>query len=124
MIKNILFLVVSFFTLQAFAGDGDKIAAAIQNSNTNELAAFFNSSIELTTPASSGIKTKDQAKIILDNFFKNNEPTKAILAHETSGSSNVMIVISLVTKNGTYRITIIGTQKQGVGLVINELKIQ
>jgi hypothetical protein len=124
MIKNILLLVVSVFSHQAFAGDGDKITTAIQNSNTIELSAFFNSSIELTTPASSGIKTKDQAKIILDNFFKNNVPTKAILAHETSGSSNIMIVISLVTKNGTFRITIIGTQKQGTGLVINEFKIQ
>ncbi|MEX0598067.1 MAG: DUF4783 domain-containing protein, partial [Candidatus Paceibacterota bacterium] len=88
------------------------------------LSTYFNSSIELTTPASTGIKTKDQAKIILDNFFKNNQPTKGIVAHETSGSSNIMIVISLITKNGTYRITVIGNQKLNGGLVINEMKIQ
>jgi hypothetical protein len=124
MIKSLLILTFSLITHIAIAGDGDKIAQALQSANINDLSSYFNSSIELTTPASSGIKTKDQAKIILDNFFKNNQPTKAIVAHETSGSSNVMIVISLITKNGTYRITIIGTQKTNGGLVINEMKIQ
>ncbi|MDP2174366.1 MAG: DUF4783 domain-containing protein [Bacteroidota bacterium] len=124
MIKSILILIFSLVTHIAFAGDGKNIASAIQNANTNELSTYFNSSVELTTPASSGIKTRDQAKIILDNFFKNNIPVKATIAHETSGSSNIMIVISLVTKNGTYRITIIGTQKVGSALVINEIKIQ
>ncbi len=106
----------------ANASESARIANAIQTANTVELSLMFNSSIELVTPASSGVNTKDQAKIVLDNFFKNHPPVKATVTHETNGTTNSMIVISLVTKNGTFRISVSGTYKAGTFL-INEFKI-
>lgn len=104
------------------AGESERIAIAIQNGNTADLALMFNSSIELVTPASSGVNTKEQAKIVLDNFFKNHPPVKATVTHETNGTTNSMIVISLVTKNGTYRVSVSGTYKGG-SFLISEFKI-
>jgi hypothetical protein len=122
MIKNIVIALVSIMFQSAYAGDGEKIASLIQAGNSMELSNMFNSSIELVTPASSGVNTKEQARMVLDNFFRNNTPVKANVTHETSGTSNSMIVVSLVTKNGTYRISIVGTHKNG-SFMINEFKI-
>jgi hypothetical protein len=110
-------------TLSIYAGnESDKIALAIQNSNTTELSNMFNTSIELVTPGSSGITNRDQARIVLENFFRNNVPVKATVTHETNGTTNSMVVINLITKNGTFRISIVGTNKGGT-FVINEFKI-
>ena len=122
MTKNLLFALFSSLSAIAYAGEGEKIASAIQTANTIELSGMFNSSIELVTPASSGVNTREQARVVLDNFFRNNTPVKATLTHETSGTSNSMIVISLVTKTGTFRISVIGFYRNG-NLLINEFKI-
>lgn len=109
--------------LNVFAGsEGDKIASAIQAANSGDLSNMFNSSIELQTPASTGVSSREQARIVLDNFFRNNVPLKATLMHETSGTTNGMYVISLQTRSGTYRISITGTFKSGLFL-INEFRI-
>ena len=120
--KTILLSIIAKYAFTAKASESTRIANAIQTANTAELIQMFNSSIELVTPASSGVNTKEQAKIVLDNFFKNHPPVKATVTHETNGTTNSMIVISLVTKNGTFRISVSGTYKAGTFL-INEFKI-
>ncbi len=122
MIRNIVIALFAIVSQSAFAGDGEKIAQLIQGGNSAELSAMFNSSIELVTPGSSGVNTREQARMVLDNFFRNNTPVKATLAHETTGTSNSMIVVSLVTKTGSFRISIVGTHKNG-SFIINEFKI-
>jgi len=122
MIRNLVIALSSIFSQVAYAGEGEKIANLIQSANSYELANMFNTSIELVTPASSGVNTKEQARMVLDNFFRNNPPVKASVTHETIGTSNSMIVISLVTKTGTFRISIVGAYKNG-NFVINEFKI-
>lgn len=122
MMKSIFLSVFALLAFKANASESARIATAIQNANTTELVSMFNSSIELVTPASSGVNTKEQAKIVLDNFFRNHPPVKATVTHETNGTTNSMIVISLVTKDGTYRISVSGTYKGG-SFLINEFKI-
>src|SRR5690349_21280303 len=122
MIRSLVIMLFALGSHAAYAGEGEKIAGLIQNGNSSELSTMFNSSIELVTPASSGVNTKEQARMVLDNFFRNNAPVKATVTHETAGTSNSMIVVSLVTKTGTYRISIVGAYKNGVFL-INEFKI-
>jgi hypothetical protein len=123
MIRYFLILFLSLAATHAKAAtEGEKIAQAIQNSNSGELAAMFNSSIEMVTPSSSGIMAKEQARIVLDNFFKNNPPVKATVLHETTGTTNSMIVINLQTSKGNYRISVSGTLKGG-NFVIHQFRI-
>ena len=107
----------------SYAGNGEKIAFALQNGNTFELASMFNSSIELVTPTASNVYAREQAKIVLDNFFKVNAPIKATMSHETNGSQSAMLIFDLVTKNGNYRVTIVANTNNGA-FIINEFKIQ
>jgi len=123
MLKSFILAFVSFLATFTYAGNGDKIASALQSGNTAELAAMFNSSIELVMPSTSNVYAKDQAKIVLDNFFKTNTPSKATLSHETNGSQSAMLIFDLVTKNGNYRVTIVANTGNS-GFVINEFKIQ
>ena len=123
MLKSFTLAILTFFTAFAHAGNGDKIATALQSGNTTELAAMFNSSIELVMPSTSNVYAKDQAKIVLDNFFKTNTPSKATLSHETNGSQSAMLIFDLVTKNGNFRVTIVANTGNS-GFVINEFKIQ
>ena len=123
MLKNLTLALAILFSVQLFAGNGDKVATAIQNSNTTELATMFHSSIELVTPTVSNVYSKDQAKVVLDNFFKQNEPTKASVSHETNGSNTSMIIIDLTTKTGSFRVTVVANTSGG-GFVINQFKIQ
>lgn len=120
--KAVLITLFSILTIGVYAGEGTKIANAIQSSNTNELATMFNTSIELVTPGTSGVHSKDQAKIVLDNFFTTHQPVKATVTHETNGTTNSMIVIQLQTKSGNYRISVSGTYN-GKNFIINEFKI-
>jgi len=123
MSKLILFMSFILASFSVQAKEGDKIAIILKNANVSELSVMFNGSIELTTPQASGLSSKNQAIIILENFFKSNVPTNAVVLHETSGSTNSMIVLNLTTKNGQYRVTIKGEYKVGLGFVINEFKI-
>ena len=124
MVKSFIIIAIALLGSNAVkaANESSRVAQAIQTANTAELVNMFNSSIELLTPSASGISTKEQAKIVLDNFFKNNTPLKATVTHETSGTTNTMFVISLTTKTGTYRVSVVGSLKGGTFL-INEFKI-
>jgi len=124
MVKSFIIIAIALMGSNALkaANESSRVAQAIQTANTAELVNMFNSSIELLTPSSSGISTKEQAKIVLDNFFRNNTPVKATVAHETSGTTNTMFVISLTTKTGTYRVSVVGSLKGGT-FIINEFKI-
>ncbi len=123
MIKSLFIVLISLLNPTVHTGsESERIAMAIQNGNTADLALMFNSSIELVTPNSSGISTREQARLVLDNFFKNNPPVKANVTHETSGTTNSMLVIQLITKTGNFRVSVVGSSKGGV-FMINEFKI-
>lgn len=123
MIKILSLAIISLLSLSVYANSPQKINTALQNGNSTELAEVFNNSIELTMPNTSGVYAKEQARLVIDNFFKANSPSKCTLSHETSGASSSMLVYELVTKNGTFRVSLV-VNISGGGFVINELKIQ
>lgn len=123
MTKLLFIAFISFFSLSVCANTPQKINTALQNGNSTELAEVFNNSIELTMPNTSGVYAKEQARLVIDNFFKANSPSKCTLSHETSGATSSMLVYELVTKNGAFRVSLV-VNISGGGFVINELKIQ
>lgn len=123
MFKVVLISLITSVTTMVNIGTAEKVTAALQTGNTVELAAMFNTSIELVTPSTSNVYAKDQAKIVLDNFFKQHVPVKAVLTHQTNGSQSSMFIYDLSTKSGNFRVTIHANTANG-GFVINEFKIQ
>ncbi|MBC7425371.1 MAG: DUF4783 domain-containing protein [Bacteroidia bacterium] len=120
-----LLSVCALSSIAGVNGDNtDKIAAAFKKGNADEVAAFFNSSIDLTVPTGTGVYSKEQAKMILSKFFTTNVPSSAKVIHKgTSGSGANYAVIELETSGGTYRVNVLMKQEGGT-YMIRELKIE
>lgn len=114
-------LLGSLFSVQP---DSDKMVRLFSQGKSGDIAAYFSSSIQLTTPGKEGVYSRSQAKMILSDFFETNEPTQAAL-HSKGNSDNgaQYIVLNLKTTGGSYKVNIFyrGTGSQ---VKIHELKIE
>ncbi len=82
------------------------INEAIKNSNSFELAKYFSNSLELILPNNSGTYSKNQAEIIIKNFFNNNKAKSYSITQEGKKSSNQKFVIAdyITTNNIKFRV--------------------
>ena len=104
--------------------DTDNIVKMFSAGNSNDISAYFNPSIQLTTPGKEGVYSKAQAKMILSDFFENNGPTGAKLKSKGNSDNGAQFVtIDLTTSSNNYKVNIFyrGT---GPKLKIHELKIE
>ena len=72
----ILTTLLAFTLLTGIAENKDvpvDIFKAVEQGNSEDLSYFFNQSINLSIMDKSGLYSKKQAEIILDNFFTENE---------------------------------------------------
>lgn len=70
-----------------------KIAQAIQIANANDLARYFNNSIDLTIPGSEGTYSKVQAEQILKSFFTKYPPVSFSINHKGNSNDGSMYAI-------------------------------
>ncbi len=81
------------------------VTEAIRKGNSSELAAFFNSSIDLTVQGKEGTFSKAQAEQIVKEFFLKNTPKSFNIKHQGNSSDGSNYVIgTLVTNNGNFRV--------------------
>ena len=128
--KTVRNISILFITL-AFAGSTllhsndipGNIVNAIKNGNAKELAGYFNSSIELTLLSKEDIYSKEQAEIILKNFFQTHVPVSFTLLHEGGKESSKYAIGNLKTGNGNFRVTIL-LKSQNNQLYIHQLRIE
>lgn len=67
-------------------GVNESIAAAIKIGNSGELAKYFNSTVEIQIPGNEGTFSKNQAEMIMKEFFTKN--ASAGYSTNQQGSSN------------------------------------
>lgn len=72
--------------IQAPPGVIESISAAIKGANSGELAKFFNNTVEILIPGKEGTFSKNQAEMIMKDFFAKNPLTS--FATNQQGSSN------------------------------------
>jgi hypothetical protein len=78
---------------------------AFKSGNSIELAKFFNSSIELAFPGQEEIYSKQQAELIVKDFFAKHVPTNFVILHK--GGKEVQYAIgNLKTASQNYRVTL------------------
>lgn len=81
------------------------VADAIRKGSSTELAAYFNSSIDLTVQGKEGTFSKAQAEQIVKEFFLKNTPKSFNIKHQGNSSDGSNYVIgTLVTNNGNFRV--------------------
>ncbi|MBN2348440.1 MAG: DUF4783 domain-containing protein [Bacteroidales bacterium] len=125
--RNISILLVALafsFGANSISNDiPENIVSAIKSGNAKELAVYFNSSIELTLLSKEDIYSKEQAELILKNFFQTHVPNSFTLLHEGGKESSKYAIGKLKTSKGNFRVTIL-LKSQNNKLYIHQLRIE
>lgn len=106
-----LIIIFSFiFNLGSFTFNQEiprDITIAFKVGSAEELARYFNSTIELTIVDNEDVYSKVQAEQIVDNFFTNHYPKSFEIIHQGVKEETTFAIGKLVTFNGTFRVYIV-----------------
>ncbi len=101
-------ILLSGFTSSLLPEDiPEGIISAISKGSATNLAKYFNVNVELTINNNEEIYSKEQAELILKDFFSKNTPTSFDVLHKGGKEGSRYAIGNLVTSNGTFRITIL-----------------
>ncbi len=102
----------------------DDLCAHFKAANSKEIASSFSSTVDLIIIDEEDVYSKAQAEQILRSFFNKYPPVKSTVIHRLNTNPNFRYgAVSLVTKNGTFRVSITLKKTANV-FFITELKIE
>lgn len=81
------------------------IIASIQAGDADSLAMFFNQRVELSIPGFTAISSRNQAKMMLYTFFKNNKPTDFSLISQNQSNGGFFIVGTMSCADKWFRVS-------------------
>ncbi len=99
------------------------IANAIKQSNSQELVFYFNQTVNLTIEQTHGTFNKQQAEVLIHNFFQKNKTVDFVVLEEKTQTNFSYAIYKIGTeKNKTYTIYTVLHPLNGQQLV-TEMKI-
>ena len=101
----------------------DDVINAIKSGNATELSKYIDANIELSLPSKTDNYSRQQAVMILQDFFSNNGVKTFEVKHQGDNSDSQFCIGTLVTRSGNFRTTIFMTSKNGKQLV-KEIRFQ
>ena len=102
-----LLLWISPLVESGSASQIDPIISAIQGGSSSELARHFNPTISLNINGQQGEYSKNQAEIVLKDFFKKNPPIDFSLVFKNENQSSVSTYIGeYASGQGSYKVFI------------------
>jgi hypothetical protein len=94
------------------AGDiPQAVIDAIRSGNTTALSGYFNTSIELAILDQEDIYSKQQAELIIKEFFTKHVPSSFVILHKGGKEGSQYAIGNLTTSSGNYRVTLLIKQK-------------
>lgn len=83
-----------------------EISEAIRKGNTREIAKHFGANVDLNFPGNEGTFSRNQAQLILRNFFSRNAPASFTVQHQgASRDGSPYVIGNYRSRNGdTYRV--------------------
>ena len=101
-------ILLSGFITSFFPEDiPEGIITAIRTGSASNLAKYFNINVELTIDNNEEIYSKEQAELILKDFFSKNTPSAFDVLHKGGKEGSRYAIGNLTTSNGNFRITIL-----------------
>lgn len=106
--KKLILLLGAFIVLVSFksVNEMDSIISSFRNGNAGQLYAYFDKNIELSFPEKSGSYSKNQAKVIMSDFFSLHQVKRFEILHKGDNFSSQYFIGILYTKNGVFRTTV------------------
>jgi hypothetical protein len=122
--KNYLGIAVTLITLflSSFSPNYtiDDVLKAVRSGNASELAKYFDTRVDISLPDNSDNFSKNQAEMILRDFFANNPVKGFQVKHKGENNGSQFCIGVLQTKNGNFRMKIYMKQK-GNEQVVQEI---
>ncbi|MES2284636.1 MAG: DUF4783 domain-containing protein [Bacteroidota bacterium] len=103
--KAIILLVISIASLAFMSDIIDGISTAIRSGNPKNISKYFIENIDLKVIAQEDVYSKQQAEMILKDFFTKHPVKSYTVAHKSEPKAGSQYVIgTLETENGKFRI--------------------
>lgn len=94
-------------SVQTNYGNIDEISTALKDGSSRELVKFFDNSIELNLVNKQSDYSKNQAEIVMRDFFKKFPPNDFEIIHKGESTENIRYFIGKYESRGTnFRILI------------------
>ncbi len=113
-------LILSSFTLYLSIDD---VVTGLKNGDAAHIAKYFDNTVEITMPDKSNNYSKNQAEIVLKDFFATNGVKGFEVIHKGENPGSQYCIGTLVTKNGSFRTTVFMKQKSDKQ-VLQEIKFE
>jgi len=123
--KSIILLVIISITSFAFKADViDDIAGSIRSGNPKNISRFFIDNIDLKVIEQEDVYSKQQAEMILKDFFSKHPVKAYTVAHKSDPKNGSQYVIgTLETTNGKFR-TYFLIKTAGAQTLIQQFRIE
>ncbi|MCK5839982.1 MAG: DUF4783 domain-containing protein [Bacteroidales bacterium] len=118
-----LIFLISFFLVTGFSYSvpqsvTEEITAAIRAADDEKLAIYFNNTVDISLPNNEGTYSKNQAQLIIKDFFSKTPPDSFEIDHEGSSNNGSLYLIgSYKSTNKTYRVYILIKKISGKYLI-------
>ncbi len=87
------------------------LSDALRTGNTSMLSGYFNTSIELAILDQEDIYTRQQAELIVKDFFAKHVPSSFVILHKGGKEGSQYAIGNLTTSAGSFRVTLLIKQK-------------
>jgi len=105
-IKTAIIAIFIIFQFNIFSQSiPENIIIAFQKGNSTMLLPFLNKNIELTIENNNNFYSKEQAELILKDFFNKNNITSFKITHQGEKNNALFFIGLLITNKGIYRVT-------------------
>jgi hypothetical protein len=101
----------------------DEVVTALKNGDAVQIARFFDNTVEITMPDKSNNYSKNQAEVVLKDFFNTNGIKGFDMIHKGENAGSQYCIGTLVTKNGSFRTTVFMKQK-GDKQLLQEIRFE
>lgn len=96
----------------------DPVVSALESGSSSDLAKYFDASISLNVNGQQGEYSKNQAEIVLRDFFKKNPPEGFSLVFRSEKPSSLSTYIGeYASKPGSYKVFIKVSQQDNSFLI-------
>ncbi len=123
--KRFFTLIATTVILSSFSAliSIDEVVAALKNGDAAQIAKYFDNTVEITMPDKSNSYSKNQAEVVLKDFFSTNGVKSFEVNHKGENAGSQYCIGTLVTKNGSFRTTVFMKQK-GDKQVLQEIRFE
>lgn len=123
--KKLIFFFALIFTVASHAQDiTDNLTSSVKMGNASQLSELFNESIEIIIDNNDQIYTRQQAQMVMNDFFKKNPPSDFNIAHNSQRDGSRFLIGNYNTRDGkSLRIIFLLREKDGKNLV-HQIRIQ